>query len=397
MIVITPVSLQGNFKKEMKAYGSSYEKRYFFYTINGFTKAIQKGKVQRCGDCMIIVDEAHNIRTEKGVHAMNIIDYAKRAKKVLLLTATPVVNHPSDISNLIAIINRTKPLNKKKFKNIIEDDMSFRQYFSCKISMFSPSEEECRLLYPESTEHDIYIPMPKEYEKKYTQIEMQEMDLFLSRIFGDKNLQVFYNGVRRASNNLDESSSPKVKWIMNKIRESKKKEKFVVFSHFKKAGIRLVMDELERLNISYDFIDGTLDKEQRDEIVGKYNKNEIKVLLISKAGGEGLDLKETKNIIIMEPSWNEATHKQVIGRGIRCKSHENLPKHERHVDVFRLFCIKLEEQKKLEKILSEPLDTEYEDNLSVDLFLKKFVDEKQGYIDEFLNRLEAVSIENMIC
>jgi hypothetical protein len=37
----------------------------------------------------------------------------------------------------------------------------------------------------------------------------------------------------------------------------------------------------------------------------------------------------------MEPHWNEAKIKQVIGRAIRYKSHNLLPENCRHVDIYR--------------------------------------------------------------
>jgi superfamily II DNA/RNA helicase len=142
-------------------------------------------------------------------------------------------------------------------------------------------------------------------------------------------------------------------------------------------------------------------KSKREEIVKEYNANKIKVLLISKAGGEGLDLKETRNIIIMEPSWNEATHKQVIGRAIRYKSHETLPKEKRRVDVYRLYLIKPNEDAELERLITNKslLFGEGEDaeTLAVDLYLRNFVMLKQEKIDEFLEELRKLTIEKNRC
>jgi len=406
VIVITPVSLQGNFKKEMKGYGANVDDpRYFFYTIAGFNKAVEKGTVERCNQCMLIVDEAHNIRTMGGAQASTIIEYSKRAKKVLLLTATPVVNYPHDLSNLISIVDGTNPLSKKGFEDMMQDPDEFYNYFVCKISMFSPDDAEIVQYYPKSINHDVFIPMTQSYEEKYKKIEENEKNDLIVKLFGEKNLEKFYNGVRRASNNLDDSSSPKVVWIMKKIAESEKKDKFVIFSHFLEAGLRLLMKELDKKKISYKYIDGTMSKKKREEIVEEYNNNKIKVLLISKAGGEGLDLKATRNIIIMEPSWNEATHKQVIGRAIRYKSHEGVPKKDRVVDVYRLFLLKRAEEAVIDQLMDpevleegsfkEIIGTDGE--LSVDFYLRNFVVYKQRKIDEFLQSLSSLSIENNNC
>jgi superfamily II DNA/RNA helicase len=61
---------------------------------------------------------------------------------------------------------------------------------------------------------------------------------------------------------------------------------------------------------------------QRDAVVRAYNENNIRVLFISGAGSEGVDLKNTTDVILLEPSWNQAREAQVVGRAARFKSHE---------------------------------------------------------------------------
>ena len=107
----------------------------------------------------------------------------------------------------------------------------------------------------------------------------------------------------------------------------------------------------------------------------------------------------------MEPSWNEATHKQVIGRAIRYKSHEGVPKKDRVVDVYRLFLLKRAEEAVIDQLMNpevleegnfkEIIGTDGE--LSVDFYLRNFVVYKQRKIDEFLQSLSSLSIENNNC
>ncbi|AEJ34784.1 helicase conserved C-terminal domain (PFAM) [Acanthamoeba polyphaga mimivirus] len=74
-------------------------------------------------------------------------------------------------------------------------------------------------------------------------------------------------------------------------------------------------------------------------IVNNYNNGLFKVLLISSAGSESLDLKNTRQVHIMEPHWNESKIIQVIGRSIRYGSHISLPQNERKVDIYRWISI----------------------------------------------------------
>ena len=136
---------------------------------------------------------------------------------------------------------------------------------------------------------------------------------------------------------------------MKKIKENPD-SKFLIFSHFLDAGIGLLMNTLSENEIKYDHIDGSMSISNRKKSVDRYNKGSVNILLISKAGGEGLDLKETKFVVILEPSWNESTLSQVIGRAVRYESHINLPKKDQVVYVYRLHMIKPSEEDILDKL-----------------------------------------------
>ena len=64
------------------------------------------------------------------------------------------------------------------------------------------------------------------------------------------------------------------------------------------------------------------------------NGEVIKVIIISKAGSEGLDFKNIRQIHILEPWYNLMRPSQVIGRGIRNLSHCSLPYKERNTQLF---------------------------------------------------------------
>jgi SNF2 family DNA or RNA helicase len=101
-------------------------------------------------------------------------------------------------------------------------------------------------------------------------------------------------------------------------------------------GIKPVMSWLDKHNINYAHVTGDLTIDERQNAVSDYNNDNVKILFISKAGSEGLDLKNTTYIIIMEPSWNENSIEQIIGRGVRYKSHESLSKSKNNQIVSKL-------------------------------------------------------------
>jgi len=409
VIVVTPTSLQKNFKKELGSYGVKNMDKYEFYTIQSFTIASKNGKVN-CKNKLLILDEAHNIRTEikkikskdelkqGGQNPLELLKCASKSSKVLLLTATPLINSPYDLLNLLAMIyGEESPLKKSSFNKL--DKKGLIDYLKCKISVFAPNKKEYEKYYPRKEEEELFIKMKPEYYKKYLDVrdDIIESDDRINLFGGTEGLVYFYNGVRRATNNLEEKNSPKVNRIMKCIEENPN-SKFLIYSNFIIAGNKLLANRLSDKKIPYLSIEGTMTKKQRDDVVKNYNSDKVRVLLISKAGGEGLDLKNTNFVFIMEPSWNVSNIEQVIGRAVRYKSHHSLPKEQRVVKIYKLYMIQPEEAEYIDEIIDKTmLESPSGDILSVDLYMRNLAITKQVKINKFLKKLDKVSIENIEC
>jgi hypothetical protein len=64
-----------------------------------------------------------------------------------------------------------------------------------------------------------------------------------------------------------------------------------------------------------------------------YGEN-VKVVIISVAGSEGLDFKNIRQVHILEPWYNMNLLEQIIGRAIRNCSHKRLPFSQRNVELY---------------------------------------------------------------
>ena len=95
----------------------------------------------------------------------------------------------------------------------------------------------------------------------------------------------------------------------------------------------------------------------------------------------------------MEPAWNEGSIEQIIGRGVRYKTHESLPESKKIVTIYKLYCVKPDEYKSISKITDKYL-LEYHGNmLSVDLYLRNYSWLKQQDIISFYKILNKFKIE----
>jgi len=388
VIVITPTSLQENFKQSLIQYNPDIDiSKYHLYTIQKLANDIENKNVISCTNALLIIDEAHNLRTLEGSRFKSIYNYSLKAEKILLLTATPFINYKYDIINLVSLIRKEPPITKDEFYKIERNKTELKEYLKDTFSLYFKTNEDDPN-FPSKEVISVYLEMPPEYLKIYNKLEQGEADKV--PMFKDKNIQVFYNGVRRASNNIN-NLSPKNNWILQKILDNKK-SKFLIFSHFLEMGIMSVMKLLDKEDIKYLSVTGDMSINDRKYAVDKYNNDEVNILFISKAGSEGLDLKNTTYIILMDPSWNENEIEQIIGRGVRYKSHHTLKKSKRKVIIYKLYCIKPIEYKNLETIINNNL-FEYDDNvLSIDLYLKNFSKLKQQDIDLFFNIIQKWKI-----
>lgn len=61
---------------------------------------------------------------------------------------------------------------------------------------------------------------------------------------------------------------------------------------------------------------------------------QVKVILISQAGSEGLDFKFIRQVHVLEPWYNMNRIEQIIGRAVRTCSHKDLPFTLRNVEIY---------------------------------------------------------------
>jgi len=382
----------------MKMYGIDDEEnegtlnKYYFYTIQKLVNDIESKRVISSDKALIIIDEAHNLRTLDGSRVEPILKYVKKAERVLLLTATPLINYSYDIVNLVSLIKGSKPISIDYFTKLTTNKTMKKEleaYLSDIFSFYIKENTNNDPNFPRKKIVEVFLPMGPAYAKLYQDVENGEVNRIPD--FKDKNIQVFYNGLRRASNIL-EKKSPKVDWIIDKIK-SEPKAKYVIFSHFLNMGIKPVMKYLDSKKIPYAYVTGDINIKERQQAVDDYNSEKIKILFISKSGSEGLDLKKTTYVIIMESAWNMGSMEQVIGRAIRYKSHEGLPESKKVVTIYKLFLVKPDEYKAINKITNKYL-LEYKNTmLSVDLYLRNYAWLKEQEIIKFYKLLEKYKIE----
>lgn len=124
--------------------------------------------------------------------------------------------------------------------------------------------------------------------------------------------------------------APKIRAILDILRNTPQGEKTVVFSMFNSA-LSLIAYALEKNNIKYVQIDGSTSADDRVKLLNVFKNGDVDVLLLNyKVGSEGINISEGNRVIRVEEWWSSAIHKQADARCHRIGQLKEV-----HVNVIR--------------------------------------------------------------
>lgn len=376
VIFISPPALILNFVNALRQYGlDEKDKRISYYTFEKFTRnpVVNKDK-----PTLFIIDEAHLLRTEikadtktdeEGVKSIYveqnkrgyaILQAIKKTDKCILLTGTPFINKIYDIENLLSMVVKKDPIDPHNFSQMITNTETRLDYFKYKISHYE--NKVGSEFFPKKIEEYVPFVMNDDELSRYEDFEKGNLEILLDPDLENIKMENatkkesftgFYNGTRQYSNLVDYK---KVAFIINRIKNKQTTGKFIIYTTFIDNGLRIIRQFLDKNDISYSIISGNENIKQKEESKNKYNSGEVNVLLITKAGTEGIDTIGTEAIFIYEgSSWNEPLVEQAVARAIRFKSHYHLPKEFQKVFVYRLLIIKDKDKEVIDKVNNNEL------------------------------------------
>lgn len=415
--VVTPASLQDNFKKEVKKAKVPLNK----FTVKSYEKFIRDPKSTKTD--LLIVDEAHKLKNSSSKRSKALNFDSNNYSKVLLLTGSPIQNSPSEIAPLINIVSGQNRLplnetafNKRYVKRYIDTPNIFERIFSNEkpklVTGIHNKEDFTKRVrglvdYHEPTKTDFPTVKEKNVEVDLNDHQVRLYNYFeqkLPRSLKDKikyslpptkqespALNSFFSAVRQISNTPKAFSlngvsevSPKIKSVAHNVTNSKNQS--IVYSNYLESGLEDISNQLTKNKVSHGVFTGSLSSKEKTKLVNKYNSGRIKTLLLSSSGGEGLDLKNTREVHILEPHFNKSKIDQVVGRAARFQSHTALPENKRDVTVYNYTSrLPLKRETLLQKLhIQAPTRTP-----SIDQYLSNMGDQKVKLNEEFLQVLRT--------
>lgn len=375
-LFVVPAPLRNNLSKEMDKHkiDKAIRDRIDVDTYEGATN--HKDRYLKQGYDFMVMDEAHRLRN-LGLRSSAVREIANSAKQRLLLTGTPIYNQRSDIAK---VINTTAgkdvmPEDPRKFDETFISKKTVKPGVLMRILGVTPGEklsvknkallrrigkdymdrfnaiEEMKQEFPDRTDELIHVDMSKDQLRAYQYAEGTiplplrlkiRMNLPLDKKEA-QNLNAFSSAIRQISNTnggftTSKPSSPKIDRIVSDFEgmmRDNPNHKGIIYSNYLGSGLEEAHRQLKEKGVPTVMFTGETTEAERKQAVQDYNAGKVKAILLSSAGSEGLDLQGTRSFQGMEPHFNNEKINQVIGRGIRYKSHAHLPEEERKVRVMR--------------------------------------------------------------
>ena len=241
------------------------------------------------------------------------------------------------------------------------------------------------------------------YEGSFTKMINAKSDkkseLFISFYnHGPKMLQIIFNIIK----------SPGSALVYSNYVEMEGLEMFKVYLSFfgfididedKEFNPSDLSKKTSKDGLRYMEFHGGIDKETRLKNKTLFNTKEnktgdiLRIIMISPAGAEGINLNNCRQVHILEPYWNEVRIEQVIGRAVRQCHHKELPMNERTVDVFRYKMIRTND---LSNKLSNNNSGEIKKKIKLetsDEMMENISRKKNNLLISFIEAIKEVSVD----
>jgi hypothetical protein len=132
-------------------------------------------------------------------------------------------------------------------------------------------------------------------------------------------------------------------WEIKEDPENAGKPKFVLYTGTETAEEKEIVRNV--YNSNWDFVPPNIAIRLRQQNENNFMGEVIQIFMITSSGAEGINLKNTRFVHIVEPYWHMVRIEQVIGRARRICSHQDLPDELRTVKVFLYLTVLSEQQK----------------------------------------------------
>jgi SNF2 family DNA or RNA helicase len=193
-------------------------------------------------------------------------------------------------------------------------------------------DEDVALNLPDKVEQKEYCPLSAEQASLYEQLvkdtfaQIEQLSSFerkglilqlLSRLKQLCNHPALYLKEENPKQLIDRSA--KMEKMVELIRAVlDQEESCIIFTQYIGMGEMIQSALKKEFGIEVPFLNGSLPKAKRDELITKFQNRDFPVFLLSlKAGGTGLNLTAANHVVHYDRWWNPAVENQATDRAYR--------------------------------------------------------------------------------
>ncbi len=361
VLVICPTTLMGNWIKELNMFAPSLKASAYHgperkldlksdVIITTFAiLRIDIEEVKKTTWGMVVVDEAQNIKNPDTSQTAAV--KALKSDIKIAMTGTPVENKLTELWSIFDFINKGYLGSIRDFQKCYAIPIErFKQYEQADKLKLSISPFVLRRLktdktiiddLPEKMVLDEYCYLTKTQAALYE----KTLNTLMTDISGQKGINrrgiIFklITALKQICNHpfqylkygemTKDVSGKTEKFISLLSQILENDEKVIAFTQYKEMGNILSTIIKNELNISPLFFHGSLNTNQRQNMLHEFETNpDQKIMLLSlKAGGTGLNLTSATNVIHYDLWWNPAVEEQATDRSYRIGQDKNVMVH----------------------------------------------------------------------
>lgn len=330
---------------------------------------------------MVIADEAQKMKDPSSDNYNSFMQLRQGAPHCVLLTGSITSNSPNDLLPLLSAVSDgevaprgdltgavTEPggmfegvFGKHKVQRVVRDPEPINEIAGKWIDYVS-LEDMSKDMPPATTEY-VPVEMSKTQWLLYKQkLEGIPPSLFQRIIRGisppKKEQSTAFTRVMSArqaaqSTQMEYGLTPKMLDTSSKVQkisgdledhlQADPRNRSVIYSNFIKGGVEAMHYALQQKGVPHSIFVGAgreigdteINKEMRDKGLTAFKEGKTRVLLLSGAGAEGLDLKDANMFQAMEGHFNPEVIRQAQARVRRMKGQQQFKPEERMVYIKR--------------------------------------------------------------
>jgi hypothetical protein len=342
------------------------------------------GLMRRTGADTLLFDEFHRVRNESAQIFGAAMQARGLAKNFIGMTASPINNHPKELATLLTISEGVRVLSPKQFQRAFMKTVGHEKGFhggKKKVQGVKNEEQLVQMIHPKMdvvgtdllpgnsmpkrVVDRIEVPMSEEQYKLYKLALDEHGALEEYLIRRDPNVsvknaeQLFaqLHEARKISNSLQTgrkdislaqsaTRTPKVNKLLGDAEEilgADPKNKVVLYSNLVRGGVDVLSAGLTARGIEHGVFTGKgtqlgdqkITGSSRQQAVRDYKAGKTRAIILSAAGAEGLDLKDSSAFLELDSHFNPERIHQAEARAVRLGGQSFRKPEDRKVNIRR--------------------------------------------------------------